>query len=159
VTTDTSTVTAAFTGAGSSLVNNTKAAVAGVATFSGLAITAPIDTTSGVLNFTDASLTSVASVTMSITGPATKLVITTAPSATAVTGVALVPQPVVSVEDANGDVVKGDTSTVTAALVAGSVGSTISNNSKAAVNGVATLVGSPLTPHRETTTSPSPITY
>jgi len=61
VTTDTSTVTAAFTGAGSSLVNNTKAAVAGVATFSGLAITAPIDTTSGVLNFTDASLTSVAS--------------------------------------------------------------------------------------------------
>ena len=141
VTTDTSTVTAAFTGAGSSLVNNTKAAVAGVATFSGLAITAPIDTTSGVLNFTDASLTSVASVTMSITGPATKLVITTAPSATAVTGVALVPQPVVSVEDANGDVVKGDTSTVTAALVAGSVGSTISNNSKAAVNGVATFSG------------------
>jgi hypothetical protein len=141
VTSDTSTVTAAFTSTGTSLANATKAAVAGVATFSGLAITAPIDTTIGGLTFTDGSLTSDATGSIAVTGPATKLGITTEPSATAVNGVALVAQPIVAVEDASGAVVKADTSTVTAALVGGNVGSSITNNTKAAVSGVATFVG------------------
>ncbi|MGB8196193.1 MAG: hypothetical protein WCF25_04210 [Acidimicrobiales bacterium] len=143
VTSDTSTVTAAFTGAGSTVTGNTKAAVAGVATFSGLTITAPIDTTTGVLNFTDGSLlpNPLTSVTISVTGPASKLAITTQPSLTDANGVALAVQPVVAVEDASGAVVKGDTSTVTAALVGGNVGSSITNNTKAAVAGVATFVG------------------
>ena len=141
VTTDTSTVTAAYSGAGSSLTLNTKAAVAGVATFSGFAITDATDPTTGNLTFTDGSLTSPTAVSVTVTGAATKLVITTAPSVTAVTGVALATQPVISVEDANGNVLKGDTSTVTAALVSGPVGSSISNSTKAAVLGVATFTG------------------
>lgn len=141
VPTDTSTVTAAFTGAGSSLVSNTKAALAGVATFSGLAITAPIDTTTGVLNFTDGAFPTLSSVTMSITGPASKLVITTAPSTSASNGVALAVQPAVTVEDASGALVHGDTSTVTATLVGGNVGSAITNNTKVALAGIATFSG------------------
>jgi hypothetical protein len=141
VTSDTSTVTAAFTGAGSSLVSYTKAAVAGVATFSGLIITAPIDATTGVLNFTDGAFPTLASATMSITGPASKVVITTVPSTTALSGVALGIQPAVTVEDASGAVVKGDTSTVTATLVGGTAGDTITNNTKVAVAGVASFSG------------------
>ncbi len=141
VTTDTSLVTATFTGASSTLVNNTKAAVAGAATFSGLAITGPIDTTSGVLNFNDGTFPQLSSGTLTITGPASKLVITTAPSITAANGVALAVQPAITVEDASGAVVRGDTSTVTATLVGGNVGSSIANNTKVAVAGVATFSG------------------
>jgi hypothetical protein len=141
VTTNTSTVTAAFVGATNTLVNNTKAAVAGVATFSGLAITAAIDTSSGVLDFTDGAFPTLSSVTMTITGPASKLAITTAPSITAANGVALAIQPVITVEDASGAVVKGDTSTVTATLVGGNVGSTLTNNTKVVSGGVATFSG------------------
>jgi hypothetical protein len=140
-TTNTSTVTAAFTGAGSTLTNNTKAAVAGVATFSGLTITAPIDTTTGVLDFTDGAFPALPSVTIAVTGPASKVVITTAPSTTALSGVALAIQPTVTVEDASGAVLRGDTSTVTATLVGGNAGSTITNNTKVAVGGVATFSG------------------
>jgi hypothetical protein len=141
VTTNTSTVTAAYTGASSTLVNNTKAAVAGVATFSGLAITAPIDATTGVLNFTDGAFPTLPSVTISITGAASKLVITTPPSITASSGVALAAQPAITVEDASGAVLKGDASTVTATLVGGVAGSTVTNNTKVASNGVATFSG------------------
>jgi hypothetical protein len=141
VTTDTSTVTATFTTSGTSLANPTKAAVAGVATFSGLAITAPLDTTIAGLTFTDGALTHAVSGTIGISGPGTKLVITTAPSVTAVNGVPLAIQPVVSVADTGNFVLKGDTTTVTAALVGGNVGSTITNNTKAAVLGVATFSG------------------
>jgi hypothetical protein len=141
VTTNTSTVTAVFIGATNTLVNNTKAAVAGVAAFSGLAITAAIDTSSGVLDFTDGAFPTLSSVTMTITGPASKLVITTAPSITAANGVALAVQPAITVEDASGAVVRGDTSTVTATLVGGNVGSTITNNTKVVAAGVATFSG------------------
>jgi hypothetical protein len=141
VTTDTSTVTAAYSGPGSTVTLPTKAAVAGVATFSGFAITAPIDATSGSLTFSDGSLTAPPATTVAITGPASKLAISTAPSLTAANGVALVTQPIINVEDAGGALVKSDTSTVTAALVGGNVGSSITNNTKAAVAGVATFVG------------------
>jgi hypothetical protein len=139
VTGDTSTVTA--TTSATSIAGATKAAVAGVATFSALAITNATIDTNVTLNFADGSLTPIHIATLAITGAATKLIITTQPSAVAVSGVALTTQPVVDVEDANGVVVKADTSTVTAALVSGPGGSSITNATKAAVAGVATFVG------------------
>ena len=139
VTGDTSTVTA--TTSATSIAGATKAAVAGAATFSGLAITNATNDTNVTLNFADGSLTPIHIATLAITGAATKLIITTQPSTVAVSGVALTTQPVVDVEDANGVVVKADTSTVTAALVSGPGGSSITNATKAAVAGVATFVG------------------
>ncbi len=139
VTSDTSTVTA--TTSATSIANATKAAVAGVATFSALALTNATIDTNVTLTFSDGSLTPLSVATFAITGPAAKLVITTAPSTTAVSGVALLAQPVVSVEDAGNFVVKSDTSTVTAALVSGPGGSSITNSTKAAALGVATFAG------------------
>jgi trimeric autotransporter adhesin len=141
VTGNTSTVTAAYSVGGSTLTNPTKAAVAGVATFVGFAITAPIDTSTGTLTFTDGSLTSVTSTSVSITGPASKLVVTTQPSVSGTSGTALTTQPVISVEDTAGQVVKGDTSTVTAAIVSPPAGSSVTSATKAAVAGVATFTG------------------
>jgi hypothetical protein len=139
VTANTSTVTAAYSVGGSTLTNPTKAAVSGVATFAGFAITAPIDTSTGTLTFTDGSLTSVTSTSVSITGPASKLVITTQPSVAGTSGTALTIQPLVSVEDIAGQVVKGDTSTVTTSIVSPPVGSSVTSGTKAAVAGVATF--------------------
>ncbi len=141
VTGDSSTVTATYTGAGSTLTNPTKAAINGVATFSGFAITDATDGVSGSLTFADASLTPPAATTVTVTGAATKLVITQAPSVTVVNGIAFPIQPVVSVEDASNHVLMGDTSTVTAALVNGNAGSSITNSTKAAVLGVASFSG------------------
>ena len=138
VTTDTSTVTASFLTGGTSLVNNTKPAVAGVAAFSGLAMTAPIDTSYN-LKFADGSLTAVNSGAIFVSGPSTKLVIATAPSVTASSGLALPIQPVINIEDAGGFVVKTDTSTVTAAFTTGGV--SVTSPIKAAVAGVASFAG------------------
>jgi hypothetical protein len=139
VTGDTSTVTA--TTSATSIAGATKAAVAGVATFSALAITNATIDTNVTLDFTDGALTPIDIAAFAITGAATKLVIVTQPSTVAVSGVVLTTQPVVDVEDSSGAVVKADTSTVTAALVSGPLGSSITNNTKAAVAGVATFVG------------------
>jgi hypothetical protein len=136
-----STVTASFTTSGTSLANATKTVTAGVATFSGLAITAPLDTTIAGLTFTDGALPTIASGTIGITGPGAKLVIATPPSLTAASGAALAVQPAVDVTDASGAILKGDTSLVTAELVAGPVGSSISANTKAAVQGAAIFSG------------------
>jgi hypothetical protein len=142
VTSDNSTtVTATFTTTGTSLAGATKSVAAGVAAFSGLAITAPIDTVIGGLTFTDGALTPLTTGNIGVTGPGTKLVISTAPSLTATSGAALAQQPVVDVTDASGAILKGDTSTVTAALVSGPVGSSISGNSKVAVQGAANFSG------------------
>jgi hypothetical protein len=136
-----STVTASFTTSGTSLANATKTVTAGVATFSGLAITAPLDTTIAGLTFTDGALPTIASGTIGITGPGAKLVIATPPSLAATSGAALAVQPAVDVTDTSGAILKGDTSTVTAELVAGPVGSSISANTKAAVQGAANFSG------------------
>ncbi len=141
VTSDTSTVSAAYSVVGSTVINNTKSAVAGVATFAGFTITAPIDTSTGTLTFSDGSLTPISLTSVAITGPATKLAVITQPSVTGTSGTALVVQPVVSVEDAAGQVVKGDTSTVTAAIVSAPAGSSVTSPTKAAVAGVATFSG------------------
>ena len=142
VTGNSSTVTASYSVAGTSLTNATKAAVAGVATFSGFAVTAPVDPTTGTLSFTDGALVATTTTTsLTVTGPATKLVLTTQPSVTGTSGTPLTAQPVVSVEDAAGNVLKGDTSTITAGIVSSPTGSSLTNATKAAVAGVATFSG------------------
>ena len=105
VTTDSSTVTASFTGGGVSLTNPTKAAASGVATFVGSGPQRPgrplhLDVLRRRAHHGGASNT----ITVS-TGTATQLVITTEPSATENSGAALAQQPVVKVEDSGGNVV------------------------------------------------------
>src|SRR6185503_7480016 len=72
-------------------------------------------------------------------GPASKLTIQTQPSATATAGVVLAQQPVIRIEDANGNLRSSDNSTVV--TVARSVGSgTLQGTLTAtAVNGIATF--------------------
>ena len=138
VTSNYSTVTASLTTGTGTLAHNTANAVAGTATFNGLAVTAAVGTYT--LTFSDSGFSSVVSTSFSISsGPATKLVITTAPSSTALSGVALSVQPVLTVEDAAGNVVTSDTSTVTARITNGGV--SLTNGAKTAVNGVAIFSG------------------
>ena len=104
VTTDTSTVTASIAVAGVTISNGIVPAVAGVANFPSLHINAPVGTYT--VTFTDGTLTAVSSTAITVTvGAATQLLITTQPSAGAVTGVALSRQPVVKVTDSGGNVI------------------------------------------------------
>ena len=139
VSTSYATVTASLNGTSTgTLVRNTANALAGVASFLGLTITAPVG--SYTLTFSAPGLTSAVSGTISVTsGPAAKLVITGLPSSVAQSGVALAVQPVVSVEDAAGNVVTSDASTVTARISVGGV--SLSNGAKTALNGVAAFSG------------------
>jgi uncharacterized repeat protein (TIGR03803 family) len=108
-------------------------AVNGIATFSGLSTTVAGTRT---LTVTDGSMTSATSSSLTITpSTATHLVITQQPTDTAA-GSSL-PTVIVQVEDQFGNVVAGDTSTVTLSTSAALNGTT----SVAAVNGVATFTG------------------
>lgn len=138
VTSNNSTVTASLTTGTGTLANNTANVVSGTATFSGLALTATVGTYT--LTFSDPGFTAVVSSSFSISsGTASKLVITVAPSTTAQSGVALAVQPTVSIEDAAGNVVSTDTSTVTARITSGGV--SLTNGAKTAVAGVAAFSG------------------
>jgi hypothetical protein len=133
-----STVTATLTSGTGTLSHNTANAVAGTATFSGLTLTASVGTYT--LTFSDPGFPSVVSAPFSISsGAASKLVITVAPSTTTQSGVALVVQPTVTVEDAAGNVVTSDSSTVTARITSGGV--SLTNGAKTAVAGVAAFSG------------------
>ena len=133
----TSTVTAALVAGsvGSTISNNSKAAVNGVATFSGLAINAAPGNYN--ITFSDNLLTS-ATTTLPI-AVAAKLVIVTQPSATTAAGAPLVIQPVVDVDDSGTNLVTSNTTTVTATLTSGS--GTVNHATATAVAGVATFVG------------------
>ena len=146
VTGNTSNVTLALTtpaGAALGCTNNTVAAVAGVATFAGcdidLASITPytLDATDGVL-VGDTSTGIAVSV-----GGAARMAFTTQPSATATGGTDFVAQPVVTVQDAGGNTVTTDTSSVTLSLStpAGAVLGCTSNGPIATVSGVATFAG------------------
>ncbi len=119
VTNDSSTVSLALSAqpSGSNTLNCgaslTKGASAGVATFSGCKITGSPGTYS--LKATDGILTAATSATFTVSGTPTKLVITTQPSSST-GGAAFATQPVVTVEDALGDVVTSDGSTVKLAI-------------------------------------------
>src|SRR5438270_507215 len=142
VTSDSSTVTTNFTSGGVSLTNPTKAAVSGVATFSGLALNALAGPYT--LTFSDGGLSTATSNTITVsTGAATKLVITTQPSATDASGAALAQQPVVKVEDSGGNVVTSvNSGTASATIASGSGGSIAAGGTSGTfASGVATFSG------------------
>ncbi|MEI7860358.1 MAG: hypothetical protein WCI26_11090, partial [Acidimicrobiales bacterium] len=133
----------------------TKAAASGVATFAGCNITGTAGAGSYVLSATDGILTSTTTSAVSvITGAASKLIVTTQPVGGVIEGIAFTTQPSVSVEDANGNVVTSDTSTVTLAVSSytpgngGTAQGTLACTGglgKAAVLGVATFAGCNIT--------------
>jgi trimeric autotransporter adhesin len=155
VTSDTSTVALAITAgtgtSGASLTcnpsSNRQAATAGVATFSGCAIN---KSGSGyTLTATDATdgLTVTSSSFPVSAGAAVKLVFTTEPGGTITGGTAFPTQPIVTIEDAGGNTVTSNTSTVKLTLnpPTGITGATLtcnpSNDQQAATAGVATFSG------------------
>ena len=141
---DTSAVTLALTVPGSATLactpSNTKAAVAGVATFAGCAINLANTYT---ITATASGLTSAVSNNVVISvGAAAKVAFTTQPSGST-GGVAFGTQPVVTVQDAGGNTIVGNTSTVALTITvpgAATLACTTSN-SRAAVAGVATFAG------------------
>jgi hypothetical protein len=154
VSSDTSTVTltiAAGSPTSSTLTcssGESVAAVGGLATFAGCAISGLVGSYS--LTATDGGLTPATSGSIAISaGTATQLVITAEPSTTASSGTAFVTQPEVSVEDASGNVATTDSSTVTLSLsTSPTAGGTLAcngANSAAASSGVATFSGCEIT--------------
>jgi hypothetical protein len=139
---DSSSVTLAITNGGANLVctKNPVTAVAGVATFAGCNIDQVGDYT---LTATDGTLTSAQSKTFSIiAGAPAKLAFTSQPS-DATSGVAFATQPQVTVEDAAGNPVTTNSSSVTLALTppAGGANLVCTTNPLPAVFGVATFAG------------------
>ncbi len=133
-----STVTATVTSGGSAAVSNTASVntSTGLASFSGLALNSLVGTYT--LTFSDGALTTAVSTGITVTpGTAAKLVITTQPATVDASGSALSPQPVVKVEDAAGNVVTTDISTVTAKITTGGV--SVSSPTAVATAGVATF--------------------
>ena len=133
-------------GAALSCTENPVTASSGVASFAGCKITGKAG--SYTLKATDGSLTPATSSSISITaGSATQLGFTTQPSGGA-SGAAWSAQPAVSVEDASGNVVAGNTSAVTLAIASqpGS-GAALSctANPVTASNGVASFAGCKIT--------------
>lgn len=141
---DSSTVTATVS-QGGTLTNATAVAANGVATFSGLAINALVGPYT--LTFTDGTLTSAVSATITVTvGAATKLVVATEPTAYTASGVALATQPVVKVEDNSGNVVTSVTSGNATAAINTGVGGSVSAGASAVFSaGVATFSGLTIT--------------
>ncbi len=141
VTGDTSTVALALgPGAGSASITGTAsvAAVAGVATFDNLKVN-----TAGAYTFaaTDAKLTAAASSKFNVTAGDAAAVVVSALPASVIAG-ATIPAVKVSVVDALGNVVTGDTSSVTLAIATstGPDGATLGGTlTEAAVAGVATF--------------------
>jgi hypothetical protein len=131
-----STVTLTLTGGTFSGGGNTATATvsSGVATFSNLVISAAGTYT---LTATDGSLTSATSNSFTVRTPA-KVAFTQQPNNSAA-GVALSPAVTVAVEDAAGNIVTADTSTVTLTLNTGTFSGGSSTATASAVNGVATF--------------------
>jgi len=146
VTSNTSTITvslASSTPPGGALSgSSSQLASAGVATFGNLSID---KVGSYTLGASGGGFTAPASNSFSITlGPATQLVFSTQPSSTATAGVAFAQQPVVSVQDAGGNVVTTDNATsVTLGFTGGDSSAVLScaTNPATVSNGVATFAG------------------
>jgi trimeric autotransporter adhesin len=127
---------------GATLSGCSSSRTSGVTTFSGCKIN---NGGNGYqLRASDGSLT-VDSTTFTVIGSAAKLVFTTSPGGTMTGGVAFPTQPVVTVEDVNGNVVTNDASTVSLAIAAGTPTSggpgTISGCSQTESSGVVTFSG------------------
>src|SRR5207249_218727 len=116
----------------------TKAAVAGVATFTGLRLDDASD--AKTLRFADGALTAAdATAFTDRTSAAKEIGVTTQPAG-ATAGSAFTTQPIVKIEDQYNNVVTSDTSTVTVSLGSGT-GPLQGTLTKAAVAGVATFTG------------------
>ncbi|HEX4492879.1 MAG TPA: hypothetical protein VH914_16860, partial [Acidimicrobiia bacterium] len=142
VTTDNSAVTLNLTSAGGatlSCTTNPETAVSGVVTFAGCAID---HTGTYTLTATDGTLTSAVSSSLTITvGGAAQVAFTTQPSGST-GGAAFSTQPVVAVQDAGGNTVTTDASSVSLALTsAGGATLSCTTNPLTAVSGVATFAG------------------
>ena len=138
----TGSVSAAVT-IGSVVLSRTSATfVNGVATFTALSLTGIVG--NYTLTFSSTGLTSVVSTTIALTlGAASKLAITTQPSASATDGLAFSIQPVIAVQDVGGNAVTTSSPTIT-----GTVSTTLGSlavPSVAAVSGVATFSGEAFT--------------
>jgi hypothetical protein len=128
-------------GATLSCTKNPVTASGGVASFAGCKITGKAG--SYTLKATDAGLTSATSSSFSVTvGAAAQLVFTTQPGG-GVIGIAWSTQPKVSIEDSGGNVVTGNSSSVTLAIASEPGGATLSctKNPVAASGGVASFAG------------------
>jgi hypothetical protein len=145
VTNSTASVTLAIgTNPGSGTLSGTATvnAVAGVATFTGLSINKT--GTGYTLTAASTGLTGTTSSAFNITpGTATQLVFTTEPGGTATGGTAFSPQPVVTVEDVNGNTVTSNTASITLAIGTNPSSGTLTctTNPLAASAGVATFAG------------------
>jgi subtilase family serine protease len=129
------TLSGGTTGATLSGVTATNAS-SGVATFTGLSVNKV--GTAYVLNATSSGLTGIASGTFNITpGTAAKLVFTTQPPTSTQSNKSFAAA--VSVEDAAGNIVTSNTSTVTLSLINNITGATLTGGSAAAASGVATF--------------------
>ncbi|MBI2917725.1 MAG: hypothetical protein HYY01_06990 [Chloroflexi bacterium] len=120
-------------------------AVAGVAAFTGLSINKAA--AGYTLTAASTGLTGATSNAFNITlGAAAKLAFTTQPAG-ATTGVALLTMPVVTVQDAGGNTVTSDSSTVTLAVTTGTTVITVAagGNTQAASSGVATFTATTFT--------------
>ena len=134
----TATVTATITSGTGTLTNATAVAVEGVATFTGLALNGLVG--SYTITFSAPSLTSaVANAVTVAVGPAAKLAITTQPSTSVASGVALAIQPVVKIVDSGGNPVTTSNATITATFTSGGV--SITNPTATTSSGVATFTG------------------
>jgi hypothetical protein len=133
--------------AGSTLTcatNTVTASASGVATFTGCAINEPSTGSGDVIGASDTSGdTAGSSSAFVVLGPASKLVFATEPSSSATGGTPFTVQPVVSIEDAAGNVVTTNTSRVTLALAGSPTGAAITctANPFAATAGIAAFVG------------------
>jgi hypothetical protein len=139
------TLTTAPSGSTLTCTSNTESANSiGVATFTDCVIDKPSSGTGDVLGATDSSNDNPgASSPFIVVGTATKLAFTTEPSSSAMGGTAFAVQPVVSIEDAAGNVVTTDTSQVTLSLAGSPTGAALActSNPRAASAGVATFAG------------------
>ena len=117
-------------------------AVAGVADFAGKGLNINLPGTDKVLTATVANLTPVTTDSFAITaGAATKLAINTQPEGGA-SGAALAIQPIIQIQDANGNVVTTDSATVVTVAIKSGAGGTLGGTLTAtASSGVATFSG------------------
>jgi adhesin/invasin len=140
------TVTASLATAGGTL-SGTKSVTTdanGVATFTNLSISGT--TGARTLSFTVNGLPSVTSSAIAVSaGTASKLTITTQPSASAQNTVAFPQQPVVQLRDASDNAVAQANVTVTASIGTGTTGTLSGATAKTDANGVATFSGLALT--------------
>ena len=110
----------------------------GIATFTNLTLAGTVGT-SYKLNFTSTGLTGVSSSSITVTyGTASQLAITTAPVLSS-SGSLMATQPVITIQDAQGNTVANSTATVTITKSGGTLGGTQASGGIAAVAGVATF--------------------